>query len=173
MFTLSGLLERLKLVCFLLFSAFLPHAKKEVSIDSWWNGGAIQFCGHSNKILVLNLCPLGSFSIQAQDGDGESRISKDGLILDINTFARCLENVDLFSGLLFVCSCVRISVFLSFYRKAPWGREDLLFGLEQKIGIKLSRDGFCVAVAISVTDRTVSFVPMRKTVRKGGVEVKL
>lgn len=79
--------------------------------------GIIQFCGHSNKILVLNLCPLGSFSIQAQEGDGESRISEDGLILDINTFARCLENVDLFSRLLFTGSCVCISVFLSFYRK--------------------------------------------------------
>lgn len=43
----------------------------------------------------------------------------------------------------------------------------------KKIGIKLSRDGFCVAVAVSVTERTVRFIPMRETVGKGGVGVKL
>lgn len=67
-------------------------------------------------IMVLNSCPLESFYILAQDMDGESRISKDGRILEINTFSRCLENVGFFSVLLFfrvfLCAYHCFSVFI-------------------------------------------------------------
>lgn len=80
--------------------------------------------------MVLNLCPLESFHILAPVRDGETRISKDGLILGINIFSRCPEPC-------FLCYflCVLVCVSQCFYRKAPWGREDLLFGLGNKIGV--------------------------------------
>lgn len=78
---------------------------------------------------------------------------------EINVFSRCLENGGLFSVLVFVCSYVCL---LCFYRKAPWGREDLLFGLGNKIGVKFLCENFWVGVAISVIDRRGNFVPRKE-----------
>lgn len=61
--------------------------------------------------------------------------------------------------LLFVCSCVSL---LCFYRKAPWGREDLLFRLGNKIGVKFLSENFRVCIAISVIDRRSNFVLRKK-----------
>lgn len=43
---------------------------------------------------------------------GESRLSKDGLILEINIPSRCLENIGMFPVLLFVCSHVCVCRYL-------------------------------------------------------------
>ena len=110
-----------------MFSMFA--ARWEVSQRRFLGGvRVIPFRGRS-KILVLNLCPLKSFYVLAQVTGAETRVSKDGLILEIDGFSRCSEAC--FLGYFL---CVLVCVSLCFYRKAPWGREDLLFGLGNKIG---------------------------------------
>lgn len=48
--------------------------------------------------------------------------------------------------------CAAFCVSLCFYRTAPWEREDLLFGLGNKIGVKFLCENFGVCIAISVID---------------------
>lgn len=84
--------------------------------------GIIRFCGHFNKILVLNLCPLESFYILAQDMEGECGVNqKRDRFWELTSFPD-VWNVGLFSVLLFVCSRVRISVFSVFLREIPLGK---------------------------------------------------
>lgn len=84
--------------------------------------GIIRFCGHFNKILVLNLCPLESFSMLAQDVEGESGVNQKRDRFRTLTSFPDVRNVGSFSVLLFVCSCVRISVFSVFLREIPLGK---------------------------------------------------
>ena len=131
-----------------MFSMFA--ARWEVSQRRFLGGvRVIPFRGRS-KILVLNLCPLKSFYVLAQVTGAETRVSKDGLILEIDGFSRCSEAC--FLGYFL---CVLVCVSLCFYRKAPWGREDLLFGLGNKIGgnfFFFFSKNFGVGGAMSVTD---------------------